>query len=166
MTVADLTNREIVDRFVKALFSGDFDTQDQFLADDVVEDIPQSGERVRGRANRRTIGENYPGRAEREFAPGKSGAVVGDDRWILTPAMSLARITGSGDRFVATNELRYPNGELWQTVLLIEFRAGKIVKLTAYFAAPFEPPAWRAKWVEAIPPTDPGRVSGGGGTGG
>jgi ketosteroid isomerase-like protein len=152
--VSEPTNREIVDRFVKALFSGDFDTQDQFLAEGVIEDFPQSGERIRGKANRRAIGENYPGRAEREFAPGTSGTVVGDDRWILTPAMSLVRVTGSGDRFVVTSELRYPNGELWQLVQLIDFHAGTIVKLTSYFAAPFEAPAWRAKWVDSIPPAE------------
>ena len=156
MSVPEPSNREVVDRFVKALFSGDFDAQDEYLADEVVEDFPQSGERIRGRANRRAMGENYPGRAEREFAPGKPGRIVGDDRWILTPAMSLVRVTGSGDSFVVTSELRYPNGELWQTVQLIEFRAGRIVKLTSYFAAPFAPPEWRAKWVEPIPPSTEG----------
>jgi hypothetical protein len=33
---------------------------------------------------------------------------------------------------------------------MVELRDGKIYRETAYFAEPFEPPAWRAKWVEKI----------------
>jgi hypothetical protein len=30
------------------------------------------------------------------------------------------------------------------------FQAGKVVRETQYFAEPFEPPAWRARWVEPM----------------
>lgn len=152
--MAELTNRDIVERFMQVLATSDFGVQDQYLADDIVEDWPQSGERIRGRANRRAVGENYPGRAERDFGPGKVGAVVGDDQWVMTPVMSLVRINGSGERYTATGQIAYPNGELWHLIQLIEFRGGKIVKLITYFAAPFEAPAWRAKWVERMPAPD------------
>ena len=32
----------------------------------------------------------------------------------------------------------------------MEFQVGKVVRETQYFAEPFEPPAWRARWVELI----------------
>ena len=151
--MAELTNRQIVDRFMEAGTNNQIDIQEQCLAEDFVEDYPQSGERIRGRANRRALIENYPGRAEREWS-GKAGRIVGDDQWVMTPAMSLIRINGSGERFTATALINYPNGETWHIIQLIELRGGKIAKIATYFAEPFEAPAWRAKWVERMPASD------------
>ena len=149
--MAELTNREIVERFVQAQANPSGDSGDAYLADDLIEDYPQSGERIRGRANRRAIFDNYPGRAEHDFGPNQVRTVVGEDQWVMTPAMTLARISGSGERYTATGLITYPNGERWHLVQLIELRGGKIARLTTYFAAPFEAPAWRAKWVERMP---------------
>jgi ketosteroid isomerase-like protein len=152
--VAELTNREVVERFIEAMGANDLDRAGEYLADDMVEDYPQSGERIRGRANRRAVVENYPGRAQRDFAPGRVGTVVGDDQWVMTPAMSLVRINGSGERFTATGQINYPNRETWHVVQLFEVRGGKIAKITSYFAAPFAPAPYRAKFVERIPPQE------------
>jgi len=51
----------------------------------------------------------------------------------------------------------YPNGETWHIVSLIEFRDGKISKITSYFGAPFEAPAWRAPYVEKAATATPSR---------
>ncbi len=152
--MAELTNREVVERFVEAMNANDLDRADQFFADDVVEDYPQSRERIRGRINRRAVVENYPGRAERDFAPGKAGAVVGDDQWVMTPSLSLLRLNGSGERFTATGQINYPNGEMWHVIQLFELHGGKIAKITTYFAAPFEPAPYRAKFVEKMPASE------------
>jgi hypothetical protein len=32
----------------------------------------------------------------------------------------------------------------------MEFQAGRVVRETQYFAEPFEPAAWRARWVERM----------------
>jgi len=69
----------------------------------------------------------------------------------MTPTLSLMRINGSGERYTGTGLITYPNGQVWHLVQLIEMRGGKIVKLTTYFAEPFEAPEWRAKWVERTP---------------
>ena len=45
-------------------------------------------------------------------------------------------------------QITYPNGETWHAVSLITLRDGKISKITDYFGAPFEAPAWRAPYVE------------------
>jgi ketosteroid isomerase-like protein len=152
--VAELTNREVVEHFIEAMNASDFDGAGQYLADDYIEDYPQSRERIRGRANRRAVIETYPGRAERNFVPGKPGLLVGDDQWVMTPAMSLVRLNGSGERFTATGEVNYPSGERWHIVQLVELRGGKITKITSYFAPPFEPAAYRAKLVERMPAED------------
>jgi ketosteroid isomerase-like protein len=149
--MAELTNREIVERFVQAQASRDPGLGDEYIAEDVVEDYPQSGERIRGRANRNAIFENYPGRAEHDFGSAHVRTVVGEDQWVMTPTLSLLRINGAGERYTGTGLITYPNGEVWHLVQLIEMRGGKIAKLITYFAAPFEAPAWRAKWVERTP---------------
>lgn len=149
--MAELTNRQVVERFIAAMNASDLDTAAECLADDVVEDYPQSGERIRGRANRRAVIENYPGRAEHDFAPHKRGSIVGEDQWVMTPTMSLLRLNGSGERYTATGEVTYPNGETWHVIQLIELRAGKIAKMITYFAAPFEPAPYRAPFVERMP---------------
>jgi hypothetical protein len=152
--VAELTNREVVERFAHAQADPAGGAGDEYIAEDVVEDYPQSGERIRGRANRRAIFDNYPGRGEHDFGPNEVRRVVGDDQWVMTPAMTLARVNGSGERYTASGLITYPNGEHWHLIQLIELRGGKVARLITYFAAPFEAPAWRAKYVERIGPED------------
>ena len=146
--MAELTNRQVIEQFIEAMNAFDLDRAEQFLADDFIEHYPQSGERIRGRANRRGVIENYPGRTDREFVPGQKGALIGDDQWVLTPTMSMVRLNGSGERFTATGQINYPNGDMWHLVQIIELRGGKIATMTTYFAPQFEPAPYRAKFVE------------------
>jgi len=45
----------------------------------------------------------------------------------------------------------YPGDtRVWHSVVLVELRDGKVLKETAIFGAPFDAPAWRAKWVEPM----------------
>ena len=127
-------NRKIVEEFIRAMAERDVEAQDRLLADDFVEEYPQSGERIVGKANRRAIIENYPG--------GQPDASAS------TSSQKPPVITGTGDHFTATGKIKYPNGETWDIISLIEFRDGKIAKMTDYFAAPFEAPAWRAPYVQ------------------
>ena len=133
-------NRTIVDQFISAMDSMDIEAQERLLSDDFVEEYPQSGEVIRGKDNRRAIMENYPGGTPRESSASRSKA---------KPPL----VTGGGDSFTASGQITYPNGETWHVVSLMELRDGKIRKMTSFFAAPFEAPAWRAAYVEkgAIP---------------
>jgi len=128
-------NRTTVEQFVQAMMKNDVEAQDRLLSDDFVEEYPQSGERIRGKDNRRAIIENYPGGTPRESNASDAGP------W--APAIS-----GAGDRFTVVGQIKYPNGETWHLVSLVELRDGKINRITDYFAAPFEAPAWREPYVE------------------
>lgn len=157
--MAEKSTREIVERYARAIHDMDYAAVDSVLADDVTDDYPQSGERVRGKANLRAIIENYPNLGEEGWR-GRTAVqkVVGEeDHWVTGPGWQLLRITGTGDQFTLTGRITYPDGSVWHLVQLVELRSGKITKLTTYFGAPFEAPAWRAKWVE---PWDPARTSG------
>jgi ketosteroid isomerase-like protein len=130
-----LDNRTIIEQFIQAMAQNDWEAQDRLLSDDFVEEYPQSGEVIKGKANRRAIIENYPGGEPRETSESR-------------PGPKLPVVTGGGDQFTVTGQIKYPNGETWHIVSLVELRDGKIAKVTDYFGAPFEAPAWRAPYVE------------------
>lgn len=103
--------------------------------DDFVAEMPQSGERIRGRDHMRAL--------QRAFPP---------DRM---PTFTVRRITGGGDVWTVEAVGDY-GGEIFLVVVIVEFRDGKILRETRYYPQPFEAPEWRAQWVEpmddAVPP--------------
>jgi hypothetical protein len=94
---------------------------------DYVMEMPQSGERIRGRENMRAFQEAYPN----------------------PPTIQPRRVVGSGDVWVVEARSDY-GGQIYDVALIVEFRGGKIWRDTRYYAEPFEAPAWRAQWVEPM----------------
>lgn len=142
-----LTSRQVIDRYTKGLISRDLDLQAQVCGEDMVSEYPQSGERIRGWANIRAVAENYPGGLPQDLAGKVHGS---EDKWIVGPSFNVLRIEGTGDVFTLIGSATYPDGKTWQLMSLVEVRAGKIVKTTEIFGAPFDPPSWRARWVELV----------------
>jgi hypothetical protein len=147
-------NRQVVERFMRAVADDDFDTQDALIHDDYIQDYPQSGERIRGRANHRAVIENYPGRVETGMKPSIDRIVGMDDKFIMSPfpAWNMIHLVGSGDDYHATGTVRYPDGKTWHVVILVTLREGKVWREVDYFAEPFEAPGWRTQYVEGIEP--------------
>ena len=145
-------NRALVDRYATAIASDDFDAQDALVHDDYVLEFPQSGERFRGRANRRFVFERYPGRAQSGSRP-EIGRITGTDDQFIRRASAMSwsvlHLTGSGDEFSVTGTVAYPDGQLWHFVSLLQLRDGKVWRESAYFGLPFDAPDWRAKVREA-----------------
>jgi SnoaL-like protein len=129
--MGDEENRQVIGDVAKSLEAGDLEglkrAYDQYAADDYVQEWPQSGERIRGKANAMAINDNYPG----------------------FPTISIRDIFGSGDVWVAQVTLDYGQGPV-HGVTIFEFKDGKIAKEIDYFADPFEAPEWRAQWVEKM----------------
>lgn len=141
------TNRQVVERFVKGLTVRDLDLQAEVCAQDMVTEYPQSGERIRGWANIRAVAENYPGGLPKDL----EGKVIGsEDKWVAGPSFNVLRIEGTGDVYTLVGSAKYADGQTWQVISIIELRSGKIAKTTEVYGAPFDPPQWRAKWVERI----------------
>ena len=145
--MAPKTNREVVERYVEGLIARDLDLQAEVCASDMVVEYPQSGERIRGWANVRAVAENYPGGLPKDLT-GK--LVGGEDKWVLGPSFNIMRIEGTGDVYTLIGSATYPDGSTWQLTSLVELRSGKIAKTTDIYGADFDPPAWRAQWVEPI----------------
>ncbi|MBA2633410.1 MAG: nuclear transport factor 2 family protein, partial [Chloroflexi bacterium] len=126
------------ERYMHAVSVDDFDTQDVLIHDDYLLLYPQSGERIRGRENRRALVEGYPGRQEGRLRPTIDHITGTDDEWITKaswPAWSVVHLVGSADEFSVTERFAYPGGDTWHVVALITVRDGKIWRETDYFAA-------------------------------
>ena len=151
--MTDPSGREIVERYARALNDKDFDALAPLITDDYVDEMPQSGERVRGKANALALLRNYPGGVG-TIDPKSTRLVSAEDRWVMTPSFTVQRIEGSGDVYTFVGTATYANGETWQMIQIIELRQGKIARTTSWYAAPFEAPAWRAGFVERFSPLD------------
>lgn len=148
--MAESSGRAIVERFARGIEAKDFDAQAELIADDFVEEMPQSGERIVGKANWRAVLDHYPGGVG-TVQPG-SKLVGAEDRWVMTPSFSVLRIEGSGDVYTYVATVHYADGSTWHMIVIVELRNGKIARATTFYAAPFEAPAWRAPWVERFSP--------------
>jgi ketosteroid isomerase-like protein len=134
--MGDDKNRTAAERIRELYSKGDVSAMaqamDEYASEDLVEEWPQSGERIRGRANVKKLTEGY-------------GAATGK-----SPKMTFKRLTGGGDVYVVEATIDYGDGIPVNYVGIAEFRDGKVVKMTEYFANPFEAPAWRADIVERM----------------
>jgi hypothetical protein len=118
--------RAALDQHWAASASGDQNTEHEIYADDAVCDYPQSGERILGRHNLKALRSHHPGK----------------------PAgFEIRRLFGSGDLWITEYTIVYL-GRPAYTVSIMEFKNGKVVHETQYFADPFDAPAWRTQWVE------------------
>ena len=112
----------------------DADAEYALRHEEFIADMPQSGERIRGRDNMRAMQQAFP--------PDHA------------PTFRLRRITGGGDVWTVEAVGDY-GGETYFVICIFEFRDGKIVRETRYYPQPFEPPEWRAQWVERMDDTRP-----------
>jgi hypothetical protein len=124
----DESRRTRIRQIVEAVNTRDMEYFDALYHDDVVIEWPQSGEVIRGKKNIRELRLAYP----------------------TPPTATLGRIVGSGDLWAVEMDFDY-DGDRFHTILVHQYHDGLVVRETAYWAAPFEAPAWRARWVEPAP---------------
>lgn len=129
---------DAMERKLRDLYSsGDLQTLtaqlSEMASDDMVQEWPQSGERIRGRDNVIAVNEHYEG------ATGTA------------PSMTLRRIVRPGQAWIVEGTIDYGDGTPVSVVSILETDdAGKLTRQTDYFASPFEAPEWRRKWVERM----------------
>jgi len=102
----------------------------EIYADDAVIEFPQGGERIRGKANIIAFRSAYP-------------AKLGFEK---------DRTVGSGELWVNEYTISYDNERPHPVVGIMEFRDRKVMREGIYITEPWDPPAWRAKWVEPMTP--------------
>ena len=126
--MSDDTILKALDRHWAASDVDDFTTEHEIYREDTLLVYPQSGERIRGRANIQ---------ASRSAQPNAK-------------RFTVQRIVGAGDLWVTQFILAY-DGRPSFSVSIMEFQDGKVARETQYFADPFEPGPSRAQWVELRP---------------
>ena len=130
-TMDTMENQQIrvaLDKHWAASAAGDIEKEHDIYDDDVVVDYPQSGERIISRHNIQALRGHHPS----------------------NPAgFSIRRIIRNGDLWITEYVIVYDERPV-PTVSIMEFRDGKVIHETQYFAESFEPPAWRARWVERV----------------
>lgn len=119
--------RAALGRHWAASDANDFAIEHQIYRDDAILDYPQSGERIRGRANIR---------ASRTAQPNLKHFTV-------------RHIHGGNDLWVSELVMTY-DGKPSYVVSIMEFAGGEVVHETQYFSDPFEPGPSRAQWVERM----------------
>ena len=125
-----MDNRELLER----LWTSDSElvlsaeAEHEMRTEDYVLEMPQSGERIVGRDTMRAMQQEYPN----------------------PPSIQILRITGSGDHFVVLGRSDY-SGDVYYVANVVEFRDGRIALETRIYGAPFDPPAWRAKYATSPP---------------
>ena len=147
--VGGRTNFEILDRWIEILNTSEFDKMEEVLDPDFVQEIPQSGERVRGVENMRQVMSHYPG-GWQLASVARLGVTDVAARYVMTPTFNLVKMEGIGDAIGAYLRIKYPDGSDWYWASFVTFRKGRILKEVDFFAAPFEAPSWRADWVEKL----------------
>jgi ketosteroid isomerase-like protein len=113
-------NRQVVERFWAAMQTNDFRAVGELLHEKYVLEWPQTGEIIRGR-------ENFP-------AAG---------RWSFTVERLVADAGGVATEVTVTDGSRAD-----RAVTFSEVRDGRILRQTEYWPDPYDPPEWRAPWVE------------------
>ena len=100
---------------------------------DYVMEMPQSGERFRGRENMRAFqrARNY------HSTPPQS--------------LRLSRVLVKEGLWVVEGVIDYDDGRVLD-VVVSELKDGKMWRDRWYFAEPFEAPEWRSRWVEWMEP--------------
>ena len=126
--MSEASNETPIDALIAAINARDLAAMDRVFTDDVVMEWPQSGERIRGNANRREIYRRFPS----------------------LPTVTPRRVTGSGDSRMLEATLDYGDGDPYLGVFLFQLRDGRIAGEVAYWSKPFPAPDWRAPWVERM----------------
>jgi ketosteroid isomerase-like protein len=123
---------DIPARLTEMIENLDAEAEYEWRHEDFIADMPQSNERVRGRENMREFQRAYPTET--------------------LPKFEVRRVVGGADVWTVLATGDY-GGEIFHVVVVFEFRDGKILRETRYYAEPFETPAWRAQWVEPMEPS-------------
>lgn len=142
-----MDNGRIVELYMEAVEHRDLEKVRELMHPDVVGRYPQSGEVFRGRDNYMGMQEAYPGLPQAE-----ASSVTGETSMVVLPStLPFGKPTITvfgGEHFVIEGMATYPNGDVYNVVLILRLEGGKVIEETTYFAAPFDAPEWRKAYSE------------------
>jgi hypothetical protein len=126
----EMSEQEAHDFLVELVSSLSAEEEYELRHQDYVMEMPQSGESIRGREKMREFQEAYP----------------------TPPSIRLRRVLVRDGLWVVEGVSDYGGGQVFDVVLIIELKEGKMWRDRRYYAEPFEAPEWRSRWVELMEP--------------
>lgn len=137
-------------RWIKALNEFDFAAIEEMVDPELILDLPQSGERIRGYQRWRTHIESYPGGLTPDSADALGARLIQQpERWAISPGYTVVRMSNP-ERFTTTVKVAYPDGTHWWIVTAVEMRDERVYHLTSFFAPQLAAPL--AESVGRVPP--------------
>ncbi len=119
------TPKELVEQYWRAANDRDWQTFGALLHEDILYEIPQTRERVRGRAAYLNFNETYPG------------------DWTL----EIVRLVADEHQAVSQTAFRV-NSQEQSGISFFEFKDGLIHRIVDFWPAPYEPPVRQSQYVE------------------
>lgn len=142
-------NRQVAEQWARAMRDRDAVALAELVHPDVVVSYPQSGEIIRGKDNLLAAVSNYPtSLPETELSELHGTEESVHVRSPLPFGMPTITVAGGGDTFILEGVARYPDGGVFHVAMIVRVRDGLVANETSYFAPPFDPPEWRAPFVE------------------
>jgi ketosteroid isomerase-like protein len=118
-------HRELVVRYYQSLNRRDWDALRDTLAEDVLYEVPQTRERVRGREPYVEFNATFPG------------------EWTIEVVRVVADAEG------AAGQVLFWDGDRAMTgIAFFEFAGGRIARVTDFWPEPYEPPLRASRFVE------------------
>ena len=112
-----MTNKNIIEKYWKAANARDWKTFASLLHKNIVYDLPQSKERIRGRKDFTEFNATYPGKWTLEIS-----RLVSDEKQTVT-------------------QIKVLTAEEEQTgISFFEFKDGLIYRIVEYWPVPYDPP--------------------------
>ena len=147
-----------VEEYRKASTAIDIERLGQLRHPDYQCTYPQSGECFTSHENWAAAHKDYKSRATAQYL---GAAVVkgGGQRTkvVTTPSGSLpfmstpvVQVSDTGDLVTLEGAGTWPDGKVYNFVIILEYRDGLVWRETQYFAEPFEAPEWRAEFTEPV----------------
>jgi len=124
-----MSTRDLAERFVASLEARDWDGWVATMQPDVVYEVPQTRERIRGRDRYLQFNREFPG------------------DWHLSPAVTVA----DDDHAVVVFRWRVGDAveqEEQEAIVVFGFRDGLIATVTDFWPDPYEPPPGREHLTE------------------
>lgn len=134
--------RQLIEAFLSTLESRDWERFAAVLHPDVVYEIPQSRERIRGRDRYVQFNREFPGdwhiSTPANVGPGSAGP----------PHLSPAQILVDGDAGVARFDWRVGEGPVEEAFAFFAVRDGLLASVTDFWPEAYDPPPGREHLVE------------------
>ncbi|MPZ54809.1 MAG: nuclear transport factor 2 family protein [Acidimicrobiia bacterium] len=119
-------NRALVQTFIESLDQRDWNTWRELMSEDVVYEVPQSRERIRGRDRYEQFNREYPG------------------NWNLVAKV----IISDEDNGVVWFDWLIDSKSEGDAMAFFEFDNGRIATITDFWPEPFDPPTGREHLTE------------------